>query len=146
MAPATGLSAGMGSAGTSAVGSGLGTAMGLQGIAGKGAASNPKAAGMLDTLAGKSQAPPMFSPPQIPAGELSRPAPVPTDRQKMSMLIDRMGGPQGIMKQMRGTTSKHKPAPQLPIGLPQLPTINPFERSTRPMRPNLGMGRLGGRY
>jgi hypothetical protein len=138
LAPATG---------ASAVGAGAAPGMGMSSLmgmlsGGKGKGNN--ASGMLQALQGQMgpQAP-MQSPPSTPMGELSRPAPQATRSQKMDMMLDRFGGPQGVMSMLQGMKSTHKPAPPFPGQVPATPTQNPFETALmeRPLV-NLGMGRV----
>ena len=138
LAPATGASA----AGTGAApGMGMSSLMGM--LSGGGGKGN-NAAGMMKALQGQMGGlPQMQSPPQTSIGELSRPAPAATTSQKMDMMLDRFGGPQGVMNMLGGIRSTHKQAPPFPGQIPDTPTQNPFETALmeRPLV-NLGMGRV----
>lgn len=164
MAPATGASAGMGMGAGMGAGAGAGAGAGVGATLGGNPLTIPgstKAGGMLNDLMGQMQSPQALSPPQQtpPMSAPSRPMISPeqkamfsqqvpaTTNESLSMLLDRMGGPQGVMNMMKGTRSVHKPAPSFMGNIPQQPGMNPFDTPAQ-RRSNLGMGRtrMGRRF
>lgn len=163
----------LGAAGTTKAPSLLGSMLAMSG---GGAANNPTASKMLDSLAqnaggmgGMAQevlqpppamaAPAPIQPPQMPV-QGSEMGPQPntfeqlmatqldpaTTEQKLSMMIQNLGGPKGLLDIAGRTRSPRQPQVPFPGQMPANPQLNPFDVSRaqserRPLR-NFGMARF----